>query len=338
MDELRERDRKVLKAVVQTYIGKPAPVGSRLLSKKYAFDLSSATIRNIMADLEEMGYLAQPHTSAGRVPTDKGYRFYVDSLRLRPGDERLAALLRRKSEAIRDDLSRFLEEATRTLSSVSHYMAFAIPASPDGTTLNRIQFYRYMGRKTVAVLITNEGLVTSKILDTDFGLTQHELYQVADYLNSEFTGRTIDEIRSSLLREMSKEKAICDILITRAISICREALSFSGNDIIFSGLSKLVGFPELSEIIDDITRAIEDKHRIVSLLEKLAGPGGVKVVIGSENPEEAMRTLSVVTSTYKKGDRLMGTVGMIGPTRMDYSRAMSLVDGMARFISGTIFE
>lgn len=334
---LSDRNWKVLRAVVQTYISKPYPVGSRLVSKKYGFSLSPATIRNVMADLEEMGYLTQPHTSAGRIPTDRAYRLYVDSLKQRgQTDDELALSLRERFRSLRDDMNRLLEEATRVLSSWSHYLAFAIPARPDGTTLNRIQFYNYMNKKTVALLITNEGLIANKVLESNFGFTQRELNRLADYLNSEFSGRSIDQIRTGLLKEMSKERALCDMLITRAINICEEALSFPGEDIFFSGISELIGLPELSDRINDITRAVEDKHRIVRLLEELASPDGVGVVIGSENPERNMHGLSIISARYRRGDRLLGVVGMIGPTRMDYSKSILMVDSLARSLSGTI--
>lgn len=334
---LSDRHWKVLRAVVQTYIGMPYPVGSRLVTKRYGFSLSPATIRNVMADLEEMGYLIQPHTSAGRIPTDKAYRLYVDSLKQRgQADDELAQSLRESFRSLRDDMNRLLAEATRVLSSWSHCLAFAIPARADGATLNRIQFYNYMNQKTVALLITNEGLIANKVLESNFGFTQRELNRLADYLNSEFSGSTIDQIRTRLLKEMSKERALCDMLISRAMNICEEALSFPGEDIFFSGISELIGLPELSDRINDITRAIEDKHWIVRLLEELASPEGVRVVIGSENPERNMQDLSIVSARYRRGEQLLGVVGMIGPTRMDYPKSILMVDALARSISGTI--
>jgi heat-inducible transcriptional repressor len=307
------------------------------VTKKYSFNLSPATIRNVMADLEEMGFLVQPHTSAGRIPTDKAYRFYVDSLKTRAlRDRELEQSFTRKFESLGDDVSRLLGEATRALSSMSHYLAFAIPAKPDGTTLNRVQLFSYMGRKIVAVLITNEGIVMNKILDSNMGLTQQELYRISDYLNSEYSGLSINEIRSVLLGQMSKERALYDILITRAMKICEGALSFQECDLIYSGLAELLGLPELSDKINDIARAFEDKQRIVELLDGMASSDDVAVVIGSENPESKMHNLSVVTARFRQGERLLGTVGMIGPTRMDYQRAISMVEIMARFITGTI--
>jgi heat-inducible transcriptional repressor len=332
---LTQRYHKVLLAVVESYINRPSPVGSRYVSRKHGFNLSSATIRNIMADLEEMGYLMQPHTSAGRVPTDTGYRYFVDSLTIRDAGG-AEELLETKIAGIREDVVKLLGEATRELSSLSHCLAFAIPARPGGSTLNRIQFFSYMGTKIVCVLITNEGLITTRILEHDSDLSQPDLYRISDYLNAEFSGYTIDEIRAMLVRQLSKERVVRDLLVNRALAICDDALSFPTEDIIFSGISELVGLPELSDKINEITRAVEDKQRIVRLLEGLALSDGVRVVIGSENPEKKMRHLSIITAQYHQGNRMSGALGMIGPMRMDYPRAISLVNQMARCVTGTI--
>jgi heat-inducible transcriptional repressor len=334
---LIQRYHEVLLAVVESYIDRPSPVGSRYVSRKHGFSLSSATIRNIMADLEEMGYLLQPHTSAGRVPTDQGYRYFVDSLKIQDMDPGKAwQFLETRFVGVREDVEKLLAEATRELSSMSHCLAFAIPARPGGSTLNRIQFFSYMGTKIVCVLITNEGLVTTRILEHDADLSQTDLYRISDYLNAEFSGYTIDEIRAMLVKQLSKERTVQDLLINRALAICDDALSFPTEDIIFSGISELVGLPELSDKINELTRAIEDKQRIVRLLEGLALSDGIRVVIGSENPERKMRNLSIITAQYHQGNRMSGALGMIGPMRMDYPRAISLVNQMARYVTGAI--
>jgi heat-inducible transcriptional repressor len=334
---LTQRYHEVLLAVVESYIDRPSPVGSRYVSRKHGFSLSSATIRNIMADLEEMGYLLQPHTSAGRVPTDQGYRYFVDSLKIQDMDPGKAwQFLETRFVGVREDVEKLLAEATRELSSMSHCLAFAIPARPGGSTLNRIQFFSYMGTKVVCVLITNEGLVTTRILEHDADLSQTDLYRISDYLNAEFSGYTIDEIRAMLVKQLSKERTVQDLLINRALAICDDALSFPTEDIIFSGISELVGLPELSDKINELTRAIEDKQRIVRLLEGLALSDGIRVVIGSENPERKMRNLSIITAQYHQGNRMSGALGMIGPMRMDYPRAISLVNQMARYVTGAI--
>jgi len=337
-----ERIYRVLWAVVESYITNPDPVGSRFVTKKYAFNLSPATIRNIMADLEDMGFLSQPHTSAGRVPTDKAYRFYVDYLAQKEGtaDVTLMDEIIRKLENIRTDVNALLKETSRTLSTFSHYLGVALPPNPDNTTLKGINLFKYKERQVMVVLMTDEGIVKNKIIQLNPDLTQHDLNRISEYLNSEFTGLTLDEIRSNVLREMHRDKAVCDTLISRAIRICREALSFESGDIFISGLHEVLGLPDFSDIqrIREISKAIEDKHLIIKLLDMLPRSEGVRVLIGSENAASEMSRLSVVVSSYGEGDKPMGTIGIIGPTRMDYMKVITIVDTTAKFITRILSE
>jgi heat-inducible transcriptional repressor len=337
--ELNNRARKVLLALVKSYIGRPEPVGSRYLTKAHDFKLSSATIRNIMADLEEMGYLEQPHTSAGRVPTDIGFRFFVDSLAIKDRNseaDRLFNSISGKLRHLKDDVNAMLAEVTSQMADVTHCAVFAVPLRPENTTLNRVQLFRYKGSKTVAVLLTNEGLITNRVIDTDFGLSQKELDRVVDFLNSEYSGYTISEIRQSIRERVAEEKALRDILVTQCMKITGEALAFSGSDIIMAGVPELIGLPEFSTRINSIARAIEDKKRILSILERVSGSGEVSVLIGGENSESEFSDFSIVTAEYMQGDRPLGRVGMIGPTRMDYQRAIPMVGSMAKYISSVI--
>jgi heat-inducible transcriptional repressor len=338
---LNERSRSILRAIVQSYIESGAPVGSRLLTRRHGFTLSPATIRNIMVDLEDMGYLSQPHTSAGRVPTDKGYRFYVDALD--PGEQadarKLMTLLESRFSSAQEDVNTLLGEITRTLAKVSHYLCFAVPLRAEETTLNRIQMFRYRGDRLAVVLLTNEGLIANKVLESDFGLSQRDLNRISDYVNTEYSGLSIAEIRSCIRRQMSKERALCDILINRATALCREALSFPCGEVIVSGMSEFIGLPEFSGKINEIAQAIEDKRRILDLLESFTeSPERVRVLIGRENPDEGMRSLSIIAAQYGQGEKPLGSVGIIGPTRMDYLRAIAMVEAVARFVSGTISQ
>ena len=336
---LNERSQKVLKAVVQSYIDRLEPVGSRFLARKCGFKLSPATIRNTMADLEEMGFLMQPHTSAGRMPTDKGYRYFVDTLKAEEFALELEEMyiLKKRFAAIRHDMiNELLGEAATAVSEVSHNLVFAEPLRAESTTLNRIQLYRYRNRQIVAVILTNEGLINNKILDTDFGLSQKELNRISDYLNSEFSGYAIEEVRAEIFRQMSRERLKRDILISRAMAICSEVLNFPGDELIVSGIQELLGKPEFSDRINEIASAVEDKRRLIDLLDRLSETPGVTVVIGSENQDASLHDMSIVTAQYKQDGRTLGSVGMIGSTRMDYSRAIPIVDIMARFVSAAI--
>lgn len=341
---LNERSRQVLFAVVQSYINSPEPVGSRSVTKKYSFGCSPATIRNIMADLEELGFLKQPHISAGRVPTDKGYRFYVDSLRnieeAKNQDEVFEEIKRRfirKLENIRNNINIMFMEATATLSEMSNYIGVVMPPKPENTTFNRIDFIRYRPGTVAAILLTDEGVIKNNILSVDAMLSQEDLNRIADYLNSEYSGRTIEEIRNMLLKSISREKAVWDKLIERAIKLYEQAISFTEENIFVSGLYDVMNLPDFSNIsrIREISRAIKDKHMILKLLEQISDAEGVQVLIGSENPVDELKNLSVVASTCKEKDRPMGVIAVIGPTRMDYSKAIYMVDTIAKCISRT---
>ena len=340
MENLSERSKKVLNAIVQSYINYPDPVGSRIVTKRYSFGLSPATIRNIMSDLEEMGFLTQPHTSAGRIPTDLGYRFYVDSL-VTEADfysnieiEILQGLYRRL-EILKNDIELLLSETTKSLSMLSHYLGIAMSPTPDMTTLSRIDLLKYQADKVAAVLFTAEGLIKNKVLSVDPDISQKDLNRIAHYLNSEFSGYTFDEIRIKLLKEMSKEKIRCDNLISRAMRICREALYFPLNELFVSGFSEVLELPDFADLkkIRELSKAIEDKHRIIKLLDTISEAEGVQVLIGSEHDQDEMKKLSVVVSPCKEGDRTIGVVGIIGPTRMNYAKAIYIVENTARFIT-----
>jgi heat-inducible transcriptional repressor len=341
---LDERSKQILHAVVQSYIGKFDPVGSRFVTKKYSFGFSPATIRNVMADLEEMGFLSQPHTSAGRIPTDMGYRFYVDSLRdtdcicetteLLPG---FADDFTKRLEVLRNDINTMFSEVSSTLSIISNYVGIAMAPRTENTTFERIDLLKYKSGYAVAVLITEEGIIKNKVLQIDPAMIQDDLNRISDYLNSEYSGLTIEELKGTLMSRMRVEKALWDKLMEKAVAICQQVLSFSREEIFVSGLYDVMNLPDFSDIarIKELSRAIKDKQYLLRFLEELAHAEGVQVVIGDENPVGELRGLSIVTSNYKEGDRPMGIIALIGPKRMDYSKAILMVDTVAQCISRT---
>jgi len=338
MQILNERSKKVLHAVVQSYINYPDPVGSRVVTRRYSFGLSPATIRNIMADLEEMGFLLQPHTSAGRVPTDMGYRFYVDSLAGETdfySNIEILQGLQKKLDSLKNDMDSLLKETTKNLSLMSHYLGVAMSPTSDMTTLERINLLKFGADRVAAVLFTDEGLMKNKVLSIDSDISQKDLNRIAAYLNAEFSGHLFDEIRLKVMKEMSKEMIRCDSLIARAMRICQEALYFPYGDLFVSGLSEVLGLPDFADLgkIRELSKAIEDKHTIIKLLDKLADADGVQVIIGSENSMDEMKKLSMVVSACKEGNRPIGIVGIIGPTRMNYAKAIYIVENTAKFIS-----
>lgn len=356
-NSMDERAKHVLFAVVESYINKPEPVGSRFVTKKYPIGFSPATIRNIMADLEEMGFLGQPHTSAGRIPTDKGYRFYVNCLyekKIRPlpakqdteqsvynGEDicEFISSFSKKLKRVKNDINTMFLEVTNTLSMMSNYVGIALLPKPENTTFNRIDLIKYKGDNIVAILVTDEGVIRNRILKVDSKLTQHDLNRISDYLNSEYSGLKLDEIRGILINRMKQEKVLWDRLISKAIKICEEAISFTGDNLFISGLHDVINLPDFSDIskIKEMARAIKDKHLILKLLDELSKSEGVQVLIGSENQFEELKNMSIVASPYKERNRPMGVIALIGPTRMNYSKAIYMVDSIAKCIS-KIFE
>ncbi len=336
-DVLDERSKKVLWAVIQSYIDNPDPVGSRYVTKKYAFQYSPATIRNIMADLEDMGFLSQPHTSAGRVPTDKGYRYYVEHiLEEKIGiNEGLLDLLTSKVSDPIEDVDFILDETSKTLASLSRYLGLAVSPGPEGSILRRIELVPYKEDRIAVVILTDEGVIKHKIIKNEMALTSSDLQKISNYLNREFKGYTIKQIREHLAEELRRDKEMYDNLMERSLALCREALYTYGSNVFITGLTRILDLPEFSNIekIKKISKTIEDKHAIIKLIDKIIDSRGVQVIIGSENPVSEMNELSVIISTYNEHDRPAGVIGIIGPKRMDYSSVISLVETAARFLS-----
>jgi len=334
---LDDRSKQVLYAVIQCYINTPGPVGSRVVSKKYHFGFSPATIRNIMSDLEEMGYLRQPHTSAGRVPTDSGYRFYVDSLSAEKQqiNNALTAELTKKFELIKKDINSFLDDASKMLSELSHYIGITMSPNTSMTTLSKIELLKYRDNQLAVILFTDEGIIKNKIVPVDPEISQKELNLIAEYINSRFKGQSLDEIKRLILKEMTRERVLCDSLISEAIRICRTAFSAAPGNIYISGLSEVLRLPEFCDInrIRELLQTLEAKHIIVNLLDNIAESEGTQVIIGAENLLDEMKQFSLVAATYKEGNRPIGTVAIIGPKRMNYQEAISIVDSTAQFIT-----
>lgn len=345
MNELDERSKKILWAIIQGYIDTSGPVGSRTVMKKYSLGWSPATIRNIMADLEELGYILQPHTSAGRVPTVKGYRVYVNSL-LQEIDvitnKKLFQNLADKLHLIETDINQLVKEASRTLSTFSHYLGVATVPITENIIIEHIEFIKYRHNKIFCILISKEGIVKNNVITLEEKiLTQNDLAKISRYLKNELKGLTLRAIRTKVLSQMSAEKIICDNLIDSALALCKKALAWETENIFysggFSGASNLPDFATMKQI-KQLFRAIEEKHLIIKLLDKITEADGVQVFIGSENTLSEMKELSFVASTYNDGYRILGTLGVIGPTRMNYEEVIPLVSHTAKALTQIFSE
>ena len=338
---LPERDRRILGVVVSAYIEQGEPVSSLWLAKG-RLGVSSATLRNVLARLEEQGYVRQPHTSAGRVPTDLGYRNYVDNVLAERRASRPApnveARLRRAGSV--DDL---LSHVSQEVSRASHQVGFAIAPSADTTTLEHLNFVPLDGGKILVVVVAAGGHVSHKIIEPTEQYDQTELAQASAYLNNEFKGRTLFDVRQMVIERLREERTLYDVLMARALRLASATLAHVDSDpvIYVQGTSMLLedvstDDPDVTlEALRALLQMIEEKARLVRLLDDYLGGYGLTVVIGSEHPSSELRRFSLVFSTYSDG-RGTGAVGVIGPTRMHYSRAINAVDSLSRVVSRVV--
>ena len=335
--ELPERDRRILGTLVQAYIEHGEPISSLWLASR-GFGVSSATLRNVMARLEELGFVRQPHTSAGRVPTDMGYRSYVDQLlserraaRLAPDvEERL-----RRAGTVEDILS----HASQEISRASHQVAFAmVPATQ--ASFEHLDFVRLDEARILVVLVSSGGHISHKVIEPTEAFSALDLQQAANFLNSEFRGHSLVEVRQAILDRLSEDRTLYDQLMARALRLASR--TFEGLErqpsIYIQGTALLFDVaagddPETTlAAMRSLVLMIEEKSRLVQLIDACMDGAGLTVIIGSEHQDPDLQPFSVVTSTYTDGTR-RGAVGVIGPTRMRYSRAINVVDSLSRTIN-----
>lgn len=327
--------------MILSYIDAPYPVGSQTVTRNFSFGLSPATIRNIMGELEELGFLAQPHPSAGRVPTPKGYRLYVDDL-MGEGQSFLYQedlLDEQHLAAKREDIHALLQETTRMLSILSNYAGVVVGPNMAKALLDRLEFILLRRGHVLVIEVSSDGMVQHRMIQADPELTQPDLIRISRFLNEKFGGRTLDEIQLQLLKEMKAEKDMYDRLLRQAIELAQKALgSQPEEELYLEGTSNILNLPDFEDIerMKGLFQAFEEKAAILSLLNNLQNRDGVQTLIGSEIDHPAIRDCSLVLSTYKSGPHTLGTLGVIGPTRMDYARIIPLVDHTARLLSRLI--
>lgn len=345
MSGLDERGKKILWAIIQSYIAYNGPIGSRTVTRKYSLGLSSATIRNTMADLEELGYITQPYTSAGRIPTERGYRVYVNTILKKHTlsiNKILLQQLYNRLRIIEKDINKLITEASKTLSTFSHYLGVATPPKAEEITLKRVEFIRHDRNKVLGVLISEEGIVKNKIILLEGeSFTRKQLDKIAKYLNNELTGLTLREIKAKIISQISEEKIICNKLIISALTLCKKIIAWETENMFYIGeISGTCNLPDFATMkqIKELFKAIEDKHLMVKLLDKMADSEGVQVFIGSENILSEMRELSIVASTYNDGYHPLGSIGVIGPTRMNYELVIPIVDLTAKTLTQILSE
>lgn len=338
---LNARHQGVLRAIVLDYIRTAEPVGSRTISRRYGFSLSPATIRTTMADLEELGYVAQPYTSAGRVPTDRGYRFYVDALMERP--QLSDAEVRRIEQYVgpAGEVEEMLREVGKLLSALSPYVAVVMAPRLQESPFRRVEFVLLAPDRVLVILLAEAGLVHHKVIAVDEAMSQDELDRIAGYLTDLLHGRSLREVRDLLLAQMAEEKAQYDRMLARALRFGAKALEAEAEaDLFVAGAAHLADQPEFADIakMRALFAAFEEKSKLVKILNECLTGGDFRIFIGSEMPVREIQGLSVIAAPYRRRDRVLGVLGVLGPTRMDYGRALALVETTARLLTRALTE
>jgi len=334
--KLDARKLKILQAIINDYIITAEPVGSRTVAKKYDLGVSSATIRNEMSDLEEMGYLEQPHTSAGRVPSDKGYRLYVDRLmKVRGLNDQEAEYIKELYQNKIIQLEQVIFNTAKVLSEITNYTSIALAPQLNKVTIRHIQLVPVDKEFALLVVVTSSGILKDTVIRVPEGIDGDFLNKVSNILNEKYRGKTFAEIdlaELSTIKEIFAENqrffnSLVDVL-THSISATRE------KEVYLGGTANIFKLPEYQDIIKarSFLSLLEEKDLLYHILTN-SQEDGVKVSIGTENPYDEFKEYSIVTATYSLGERVLGAIGIIGPTRMEYSKAISVMDHMGKALS-----
>jgi len=345
-DDTRQLDGRpceILRLIIRSYITSGEPVGSRTLAKAMNCRLSPATIRNIMSDLEEEGYLSQPHTSAGRIPSEKGYRFYVnnlgDSAALSKSDERYVSRMLSESDSPEDVMSR----ASVVLSTISKNVGIVVAPPMAATVLKHIEFVDLTDGKILVIFVSTSGLLQRKLIRVNAPYTQDELDRAGRYLVEKFSGKTLTEIRNELLHMMQAERAFFDRMLS-LLQTWRESLDqepVAADTVYVQGTANIISQPEFADVerMRLLFQMFEEKGRLVKILNECISSNlsdSVKIIIGSELGVRDMRDFTLITASYASTDHTTGFLGIIGPTRMEYERGISIVGYLGRRIGEII--
>jgi heat-inducible transcriptional repressor len=339
---LDERSREVLRLLIQHHIHTGEPVGSETLAARMNRALSPATIRNILADLERQGLLDHPHTSAGRMPTDEGYRVYVDSLMAKQAlpTQELAAI----DQALRSNEgspTHVLENASQLLSRLSQNVGLVLAPDISRSAFAQIELVRVGDRRVLVVMVSRSGLMTNKLVEIDEDLTADELQACANYLKANFAGITLQAIRMRLLELMRQDRAAYDSLLRHVIAVGERAFADAGSEpgkLFLDGASHILERAQQEDMarLRELFRTFEEKSRLVKILNGCLAPEGVRIFIGRENPDPGLREMALVTATCPIEADLGLGVGVLGSTRMEYARVITLVDHVARAVVRTL--
>lgn len=337
--DIDERKSRVLQAIIQDYVETAEPVGSRTLARKYRFGLSPATIRNEMSDLEELGYLEQPHTSAGRVPSSQGYRYYVDKLmeehNLGPGEEQaIEAAFRRRIH----EIDRLIKVTARLLSDATHYASLVTAPRAVRSALEHLQIVPLPGNKAMLVLVTEAGMVEKQVIDIP-EVTLVELQHVSEAISERLRGHTLDQLSRTSLQDLRRELNKYRALLDHTLDFLGGETDSDGQRVYIGGTRNMLDQPEFRDVskVRTLFDVLEQERAVQELLgEPETAPGeGVSFAIGEEIQYREMQDCSVITATYRIGGRMIGRIGVLGPRRMEYAKVAKIVDEVARRLTGS---
>jgi heat-inducible transcriptional repressor len=341
-ESLTERAQLLLKALIENYIREGQPVGSRTLSRDSGLSLSSATIRNVMADLEELGLVASPHTSSGRVPTDKGYRLFVDTLlKLKPLRQEEIEEIERCLGSDAANGRSLVQTASHMLSSVTHMAGLVTLPNPHYIALSQIEFIGLSENRALAIMVMNNREVQNRVVQLDRHYSTEELRRAANYLNEAFGGRSLPDVRAMLLKQLQETRQHMDQLMQDAIQVAQKVFETKAEEqveYVIAGETNLMGFAELSNVdrLRRLFEAFNEKHDILRLLDSCLRADGIQIFIGQESGYRILDDISVVTAPYMLDNRVVGVLGIIGPTRMAYERVIPIVDITAKLLGSAL--
>ena len=331
---LDDRARLLLKTLIERYIADGQPVGSRTLSRASGLDLSPATIRNVMSDLEELGLIASPHTSAGRVPTARGYRLFVDTMLTAQQGEMDAPAL------TPDQPQKVIANAAQLLSNLSHFVG-VVMAPRRSSVFKHIEFLRLSERRLLLIIVAPDGDVQNRVLFTDTDYTASELQEASNYLNANFSGMAIEQVRARLHHEVDRLRGEIAKLMQAAVQVGSEVMSQAQDEVVISGERNLLAVTDFSSDMNQLRRAFdlfEQKAQLMRLLDVSSEAEGVRIFIGGESQTVPVEDLSVVSAPYEVDGQVVGTLGVIGPTRMPYDRMIQIVDITSRLVSNALSQ
>lgn len=338
--EISKRASVLLKTLVEHHIRDGQPVGSSTLREAAGLPVSAATIRNVMSDLEERGFLHSPHTSAGRVPTALGYRVFVDSLlQVQPLEQEAVSVLRAELHPDKSS-SDLVQSASHLLSSITAQAGLVTVPRPETNQLRQVEFLPLSGDRVLVILVVNEREVQNRIIHTRRVYTEEELREAAVLVNQRYAGRPLSEVQSRIVREMQEARSQIDNYLEEALTLANQALEQEEQDdeYVMAGQSRLLGGATAEEFdrLRGLFESFERKKDLLHLLERCTRADGVQIFIGEEAGYEVFGDFSVVTAPYSDGARTLGVLGVIGPTRMEYNRVIPIVDVTARMLSSAL--